>query len=176
MIIWDWFLFIFFFGGGLEMAPWIIWLVFCETPGGSDNGTMLLVFGIGIVFIWFHEFMALVVFFVTQRYTISHDTLGAHGANLVAFVVFLLGVCWTLEASYHPWAKSIHSNVELKKKHIPDDSIVQFVTFSWQPFYRSPGTKAVKLLVGPTCKIPRSTQRSCLGIRRSPKMCQVLIP
>ena len=36
---------------------------------------------------------------------------------------------------------------------------------------RSPGLK-VKLLVGPTCKIPRSTQRSCSGIRRSPKMCQ----
>ena len=51
---------------------------------------------LGLVF--FPEFMALVVFFVT----ISHDTLGAHGANLVAFVVFLLGVCWTLEASYHP--------------------------------------------------------------------------
>ena len=36
-----------------------------------------------------------------------------------------------------------------------------------------PGTKAVKLLVGYTCKIPRSTQRSCKGIRRSPdQMCQ----
>ena len=32
--------------------------------------------------------------------------------------------------------------------------------------------KAVKLLVGPTCKLPWSTQRSCSGIRRSPKMCQ----
>ena len=31
----------------------------------------------------------------------------------------------------------------------------------------------VKLLVGPTCKIPVSSFRSCLGIRRSPKMCQV---
>ena len=29
----------------------------------------------------------------------------------------------------------------------------------------------VKPFVGPTWKIPRSTQRSCLGIRRSPKMC-----
>ena len=29
----------------------------------------------------------------------------------------------------------------------------------------------VKLLVGPTCKIPRSTQRSCSGIRRSPIRC-----
>ena len=29
----------------------------------------------------------------------------------------------------------------------------------------------VKLLVGPTCKIPRSTQRSCSGIRRSPDRC-----
>ena len=35
----------------------------------------------------------------------------------------------------------------------------------------NPGLK-VKLLVGPTCKIPRSTQRSVQGIRRSPKMCQ----
>ena len=35
---------------------------------------------------------------------------------------------------------------------------------------RSPGLK-VKLLVGPTCKIPRSTQRSCSGIRRSPIRC-----
>ena len=39
----------------------------------------------------------------------------------------------------------------------------------------SPGLK-VKLLLGPTsCKIPRSTQRSCSGIRRSPKMCQAII-
>ena len=29
----------------------------------------------------------------------------------------------------------------------------------------------VKLLVGPTCKIPRSTQRGCSGIRRSPSRC-----
>ena len=39
------------------------------------------------------------------------------------------------------------------------------------PCSGKPETKAVKLIVGPTCKIPRSTQRSCLGIRRSPKMC-----
>ena len=36
---------------------------------------------------------------------------------------------------------------------------------------RSPGLK-VQLLVGPTCKIPRSTQRGVQGIRRSPKKCQ----
>ena len=36
---------------------------------------------------------------------------------------------------------------------------------------RSPGLK-VKLLVGPTGKMPRSTLRSVQGIRRSPKMCQ----
>ena len=35
--------------------------------------------------------------------------------------------------------------------------------------------KLVKLLVGPTCKIPRSTQRSeRSGIRRSAKICQAL--
>ena len=43
---------------------------------------------------------------------------------------------------------------------------------TWQPL--GPLLK-VKLLVGPTCKIPRSTQRSCSGIRRSPKMCQDII-
>ena len=37
---------------------------------------------------------------------------------------------------------------------------------------KSPGLK-VKLLVGPTCKIPHVTQKGCSGIRRSPKMCQV---
>ena len=37
---------------------------------------------------------------------------------------------------------------------------------------RSPGL-TVKLLVGYIRQIPRSTQRSCLGIRQSPKMCQV---
>ena len=37
-------------------------------------------------------------------------------------------------------------------------------------------TLKVKLLVRPTCKIPRSTQRSCSGIRRSLKMCQVNFP
>ena len=37
---------------------------------------------------------------------------------------------------------------------------------------RSPGLK-VKLLVGPTCKFPRSTKRSeRSGIRQIPKMCQ----
>ena len=40
----------------------------------------------------------------------------------------------------------------------------------WQPL--GPLLK-VKRLVGPTCKIPRSTQRGCSGIRRSSKMCQV---
>ena len=39
--------------------------------------------------------------------------------------------------------------------------------WSWQPL-------EVKPLVVPTCKIPRSTQRGCLGIRRLPKMCQVV--
>ena len=44
-------------------------------------------------------------------------------------------------------------------------------TKSWQPVV-VPGEKKVTLLVGPTCKIPRSTQRSCSGIRRvKPKMC-----
>ena len=42
---------------------------------------------------------------------------------------------------------------------------------SWQPL--GPLLKA-RLLAGPTCKTPRSTQRSCSGIRRSPKMCQVM--
>ena len=43
--------------------------------------------------------------------------------------------------------------------------------FTWQPL--GPLLK-VKLLVGPTCKIPRSTQRSVHGIKRSlTKMCQV---
>ena len=46
---------------------------------------------------------------------------------------------------------------------------------SWQPCSVKPGTKAVKLLVGPTCKIPRSTQRSCSGIRLIPKMCQDIL-
>ena len=41
---------------------------------------------------------------------------------------------------------------------------------SWQPLGKT--LLKVKPIVGPTCKIPRSTQRSCLGIRRSPKMCQ----
>ena len=36
--------------------------------------------------------------------------------------------------------------------------------YTWQPL--GPLLK-VKLLVGPTCKIPRSTQRGCSGIRRS---------
>ena len=37
-------------------------------------------------------------------------------------------------------------------------------------FRENPGLR-VKLLVGPTCKIPQSTQRSCWGIRQIPKMC-----
>ena len=37
-----------------------------------------------------------------------------------------------------------------------------WVHWTWQPC-SVPGTKAVKLLVGPTCKIPRSIQRSVLG-------------
>ncbi len=40
------------------------------------------------------------------------------------------------------------------------------------PLRENPGLKSFQLLVGPTCKIPRSTQRSCLGIRQIPKMCQ----
>ncbi len=44
---------------------------------------------------------------------------------------------------------------------------------TWQPL--GPLLK-VKLLVGPTCKIPRSTQRSCPGIRRSPEMCHDKAP
>ena len=36
---------------------------------------------------------------------------------------------------------------------------------------RPPGTKVVKLLKGPTYKTPRSTQRGCSGIRRSPIRC-----
>ena len=49
-----------------------------------------------------------------------------------------------------------------------------FRIFFMATLTENPGLK-VKLLVGPTCKIPRSTQRGCSGIRRSPKMCQVLM-
>ena len=46
--------------------------------------------------------------------------------------------------------------------------------YPWQPLGKT--LLKVKLLVGPTCKIPRSTQRSVWGIRRSPKMCQETNP
>ncbi len=49
---------------------------------------------------------------------------------------------------------------------------LKWVTFTWQ--FLGPLLK-VKLLVGYIRKIPRSTQRSCSGISRSPKMCQVQI-
>ena len=57
------------------------------------------------------------------------------------------------------------------------EKVVSFKEYCWWKkscnirTLRSPGLK-VKLLVGPTCQIPRSTQRSVQGIRRSPKMCQ----
>ena len=45
-----------------------------------------------------------------------------------------------------------------EKKHVKRESMETL---------KSPGLK-VKRLVGPTCKIPRSTQRSCSGIGRDP--------
>ena len=48
-------------------------------------------------------------------------------------------------------------------------------TYHGRPHRENPGLK-VKLLVVVTCTIPRSTQRSCSGIRQIPKMCQATVP
>ena len=72
--------------------------------------------------------------------------------------------CWRSAVFFGPWRAKTSGD---------------FVFFGGQKVImatirENPGLK-VKLIVGPTCKIPRSTQRSCSGIRRSPKMCQVMV-
>ena len=57
------------------------------------------------------------------------------------------------------------------KKHGIQSRLIS-VQVSWQPF--GPLLK-VRLLVGPTGKIPRSTLRGVQGIRRSPKLCQGIV-
>ena len=73
---------------------------------------------------------------------------------------FPLGPCQTAQAQQ---ARQTQADLRFFGRDTFAVEETQNLTHTWQPLGKT--RLKAKLLVGPKCKIPRSTQRSCSGIR-----------